>query len=91
MGILEKKIERLSCEWAVKQGAMVVKIQAARGWPDRCILKPNGRVLFVEFKAYGRHPTPLQSHILQEMRKRGHRAYWINKVADFKDAYENEY
>ena len=30
------------------------------GVPDRLVLLPGGRMVFVELKAPGRHPTPLQ-------------------------------
>jgi len=39
--------------WATSQGALVLKVQGAKGWPDRLILKPSGKVMFVEFKRPG--------------------------------------
>ncbi|MCL6453565.1 MAG: VRR-NUC domain-containing protein [Alicyclobacillus sp.] len=36
------------------------------GVPDRLVLLPGGRVVFVELKAPGRHPTPLQ--VIQQQR-----------------------
>jgi hypothetical protein len=51
-----------------------------RGVPDRIVILPNGRTVYVEMKAPGKPLEPLQvrwSTILQRM---GHRVYKIDSV-----------
>lgn len=91
MGILEKTLERKMMRWCEAQGCLVIKIEAKRGWPDRIILKPTGMVLFVEFKAKGRRPNPLQSHVLQLLRAHKARAYWVSTQKEFMNAYLTEF
>jgi len=91
MSIRESAIERKSMAWATSQGALVLKVQGAKGWPDRLVLKPSGKVMFVEFKRPGQEPNALQAHMLQEIRRRGVLAYWVQSFADFVKAYEQEY
>lgn len=75
------------CAWIVAQGGLALKIQAARGWPDRVFIKQNGRVMFVEFKAPGRKPTPLQTHVMHLIAKAGANVYWVSCEANFKELY----
>lgn len=39
------------------------------GVPDRIVVWPDGRIVFVELKAPGKHPTPLQSAKHSELRR----------------------
>lgn len=41
------------------------------GWPDLLILFPGGVVLFMECKAAGKRPTPIQSHIMGKLNELG--------------------
>ena len=41
------------------------------GVPDRMVLLPNGRIGFVEVKAPGESPRPLQSHRHRQLRALG--------------------
>ena len=41
--------------------------------PDRLVLMPGGRVWFVELKAPGRSPRPLQLYRIEELNKLGFR------------------
>ena len=43
-----------------------------RGVPDRICLFPNALVYFVEVKAPGKKPTPLQTKVIQLFRKWNH-------------------
>lgn len=49
-----------------------------RGVPDRIVLLPGGRVAFVEMKAPGRKPTPLQQKWMRDLQTLGHRVYVID-------------
>lgn len=49
-----------------------------RGVPDRIILLPGGRTVFVEMKAPGKPLDPLQEKWARELRKLGHQVYVID-------------
>lgn len=58
----EKEIERkLTCE-AKKRGGLAAKFVSPGfdGMPDRILLIPDGKMAFVEVKAPGKSPRPLQ-------------------------------
>lgn len=48
------------------------------GVPDRIVLLPGGRVEFVELKAQGKKPTPLQEAQHRKIQKLGHRVFVID-------------
>ncbi|RTE49624.1 VRR-NUC domain-containing protein [Actinobaculum sp. 352] len=48
------------------------------GVPDRIILLPGGLIAFVELKAPGQTPRPLQHHRLHQLQTLGFTATWIN-------------
>ena len=59
----EKYIEKKLCEEVIKRGGLCEKWNSGKaGWPDRIILLPGGKVGFVELKAPGKKPRPLQAH-----------------------------
>jgi len=49
----ESLIERDFCNYAKQMGCAPLKLytQAIRGFPDRTVLCPGGKVLFIEFKS----------------------------------------
>ena len=51
------------------------------GWPDRIVLLPDGKFGFVEVKAPGEEPRPLQLHRHKQLRQLGYKVY----VLDDKD------
>lgn len=55
----------------------VVGAHGTAGWPDRLFLA-NGRAAFVELKAPGKKPTPLQEARLAELVAAGHMADWFD-------------
>lgn len=58
----EKKIEKKFALEAKKRGGLAVKFVSPGfdGMPDRILLMPEGRIAFVEVKAPGKRPRPLQ-------------------------------
>ena len=59
--LLEKDIEKKVCDWAKKNGILPIKFtpMGEAGWPDRIFIR-NGKAVFIEFKAPGKHTRPLQ-------------------------------
>lgn len=53
-----------------------------RGVPDRIVILPHGRVVFVELKAPGKQLQPLQRKWMKTLRSLGHRVYKIDSVED---------
>lgn len=58
----EKEIEKKLSFEAKKRGGLAVKFVSPGfdGMPDRILLMPEGKMAFVEVKAPGKHPRPLQ-------------------------------
>lgn len=59
----EKEIEKKLTLEAKKRGGLAVKFVSPGfdGMPDRILLMPEGKMAFVEVKALGKRPRPLQT------------------------------
>lgn len=57
--MLESKIEKALCNKVAQLGGLCEKFTspAKRSVPDRIVTLPDGRIIFVELKAPGKHPT----------------------------------
>jgi len=77
----EATIEKKVCAAAKADGWLTYKwvSPSNRGVPDRIFIK-DGRVVFVEFKAFGKKPTPLQSHIHKKLTDQGMEVHVIDNV-----------
>lgn len=53
-----------------------------RGVPDRIVILPGGRTVYVELKAPGRSLTPLQRKWKQKLEQLGHKHFKIDSVED---------
>lgn len=53
---------------------------ATPGVPDRIVISPEGKVLFLEVKRPGERPRKLQAHWLLQLRAMGVRAEWADTV-----------
>lgn len=51
------------------------------GVPDRIVLLPDGRIGFVEVKAKGKRPRPLQTARLEHLRRLGFKVYVLDDVS----------
>ena len=70
---------------AVKQnGGLCWKFTSpgTAGVPDRIILMPKGRIAFVEVKAPGEKPRPLQLSRHKLLRRLGFRVYVLDNIDD---------
>ena len=78
----EKAIERYCVDAAKKSGGVALKFSSpsTRGVPDRMIIKPGGKIGFLELKSTGKKPTKLQQHWLDRLNDLGFKA----EVADSK-------
>ena len=71
--MLEKDIERYLTQEVKKRGGMCFKFVSPgnTGVPDRIVLVPGGKVVFVELKTATGRLQPIQRYMHREMRKRG--------------------
>lgn len=53
-----------------------------RGVPDRLVILPGGRTVYVEMKAPGKPLEPLQEKWARTLRKLGHEVYKIDSLDD---------
>ncbi len=51
------------------------------GVPDRIALLPDGRIGFVEVKAKGKRPRPLQTTRLELLRRLGFKVYVLDDIS----------
>ena len=76
----EKIIERKLVKTAKNMGGLALKFISPGydGVPDRIVLFPGGRIAFVEVKAPGEKPRPLQLSRHRLLRRRGFRVYVLD-------------
>ena len=78
----EKQIENKLATEAKKLGGIALKFVSPSfdGMPDRLVLIPDGHIAFVELKAPGKKPRPLQLSRHRLLRSLGLRVYVIDSV-----------
>jgi hypothetical protein len=74
MQVLEKDIEKAFVDALRPMGLIVLKfnLQGNTGWPDRLIIGPDGKTVWVELKRPGEEPTKLQRYRHSQLRERNH-------------------
>lgn len=84
--VSEKAIEAYLVRRVKEQGLLCLKYSSANttGYPDRLLLLPDGRVVWIEIKTKGKHPNKLQLLRHDELRRHGHIVY----VADSREEIE---
>ncbi len=78
--MLEKTIERYLVNNVKQMGGIAIKLNPIgfAGLPDRMVLLPNGIIFFVETKAPGKKPRPLQLSVHIKLIKLGFKVYVID-------------
>lgn len=71
--MLEKQIERKLVAEAKRRGGAAIKFTSpgCAGVPDRLVVMPGGKMGFVEVKAPGESPRPLQTARRRQMERLG--------------------
>ena len=69
---MESQLENALRNWCKRKGYWCLKLVLSRqlGWPDRTILMPGGRVVFLELKQPGG-------------KRRARQKYWIGRLREF--------
>ena len=80
--MLEKTIEQKLTVMVKKAGGIAVKFVSPSfaGMPDRLVLLPDGLIAFVELKAPGKRPRPLQEARHRLLRSLGFKVYVIDSI-----------
>jgi hypothetical protein len=80
--MLEKEIEKKVCDYAKSKGFEVYKFSSPNrvGVPDRMFVGPNRQLFFIEFKAPGKKPTPVQLREIGKLMACGFGVWVIDDV-----------
>ena len=78
----EKLIEQKLVKAVRDSGGLALKLVCPgfNGVPDRLILFMGGKVAFVEVKAPGEKPRPLQEHRIARLRALGFKVYVVDSI-----------
>ena len=82
--VREKTVEQALVRATQRRGGRALKLvsPAYDGMPDRLVLLPGGRLAFVEVKAPGKNPRPLQESRHRFLRQLGFKVYVLDDPAD---------
>lgn len=88
--MLEKNVESHLKNKVKAMGGIALKINSASmaGLPDRMVLFPEGKIFFVELKAPGKKPRPLQLSAHRLLQRLGFKVYVIDSVDEVKQFLE---
>lgn len=76
----ESFIEKKLVQEVKKRGGLCEKwISGTSGWPDRIVILPAGKIGFVEVKAPGKEPRPLQVHRHKQLSALGYKVYVLDQ------------
>lgn len=80
----EKTVESKFTSAVKAKGGLAVKFTSPgfNGMPDRLVMFPGGRIAFVEVKARGETPRPLQRSRLKLLRRLGFKAFVLDNTSD---------
>jgi hypothetical protein len=80
----EKYLERLLNQRVKELGGFSIKQTSIKGLPDRLVVLPNNRGIFVELKSTGQKPKKLQKYWLSKFETLG----WEVALVDSKEKLE---
>ena len=78
--MLEKEVEKALVKSVKGLGGYCIKLTSPSmdGRPDRMVFLSDGKFAFVELKAKGKKPRPLQMKRIDDFRKLGFRSFVID-------------
>jgi len=76
----ERDLERYTTMFIKSHGGLALKFISPEyaGVPDRLVLMPGGKMCFMELKAPGRKPRPLQVRRIEQLRALGFKVYVVD-------------
>jgi len=89
----EKQIEERLVQEVKRRGGICPKFTSPgfAGMPDRLILLPGGRFAFVELKAPGQKPRPLQKARHELLKQLGFQVYVIDSVEQIETVLDSRH
>ena len=77
----ERDLERFTTMFIKYRGGLALKFISPgfAGVPDRLVLLPGGKMCFMELKAPGRKPRPLQVRRIEQLRALGFKVYVVDR------------
>lgn len=77
----ERDLERYTTTVIKSNGGLALKFISPgyAGVPDRLVLMPGGKMCFMELKAPGRKPRPLQVRRIEQLRALGFKVYVVDR------------
>lgn len=89
--MMEKQIEQAFARAVKARGGITLKLNplGMSGIPDRMVLLPNGICFFVELKAPGQKPRPLQIRRMEQLEKLGFRCFVLDNKKQIEEVLEN--
>lgn len=89
--IPEKKIEDTFVRYARSKGCKALKLilLGLKGWPDRSVLCPGGRILFIEFKKKGGKQTDTQKDWQNIIEGLGFKYYICDEIGQAESILNN--
>lgn len=86
MATPESKVRDPVVAWAKREGFLHFRMSfrpgVTQGTPDDLFISPGGAHIWVEFKAPGKEPTPLQMHRIEKLLEHSAMAFWTNDKAE---------
>lgn len=78
----EKAIEKYLVRKVAEAGGIALKFTSsiADGYPDRLVLLPGGRTIWVEVKRTGEKPRRLQTVRMEELNALGQHVHWVDGI-----------
>lgn len=79
----EQSVEKTLVQKVKKRQGLALKFVSPgmAGVPDRIVLMPEGKMAFVELKAPGKKPRPLQVCRMQKLQRLGFRCYVVDSTS----------
>ena len=86
----EKRIEQKLVKMTSQSGGVALKFVSpgCAGVPDRLVLMPGGKAAFVEVKAPGRKPRPLQIRRISQLRRLGFRVFVLDGTEQIEEVLQ---
>lgn len=80
----EKDIEHKLVTETVRRKGVALKFVSPGciGVPDRIVMLPGGRLGFVELKAPGKKPRPIQARRIQQMQAMGFKVFVVDDMEE---------
>ena len=76
--MLERQEEQYLTKMVQSLGGLSLKLTSLIGIPDRLVLLPEGKVIFVELKRPGEKPRKIQEARMRQLKKLGFKTYVVD-------------